>query len=383
MKMRFLTPLFLLLCAVFLCGFAMPNNTGFVEDLEENIDDLKQTDRFLEMKNQWDAQLELQQKFEEEVDRLIRIQDDLERSVVLGAQNLNTKKRLTKEEKKKFLSIYKDMPKTVEEYEKMSQDIKREERKIEPPQKIEDEKFEKLPEPRYLLKKYNSPAGTKNINLRLLITNREVNSIGVVSPSKDKMAYTRVYYNGYNDKVSSEIYYVDLDTTQTPKNRIKNASFMNKNQIKLMDSALKEEYPSLFKTLTIIDWSDDSTKLAIKERIGSSIFGMYQTNLWVYDLATHTSRCLIEVREAVKYQIQKAENINIDDYRWDIIPLGWDAVNKDRIIVCAYAFTKNKSTKFLGLYSVDDKGENTQLLSDKPASVNISANGLMLKEIYD
>ena len=158
---------------------------------------------------------------------------------------------------------------------------------------------------------------------------------------------------------------------------------MNKNQIKLMDSALKEEYPSLFKTLTIIDWSDDSTKLAIKERIGSSIFGMYQTNLWVYDLATHTSRCLIEVREAVKYQIQKAENINIDDYRWDIIPLGWDAVNKDRIIVCAYAFTKNKSTKFLGLYSVDDKGENTQLLSDKPASVNISANGLMLKEIYD
>ena len=61
------------------------------------------------MKQQWDTHLELQQKFEKEVDRMIRVQDDIERGVVLGAQNLNTKKRLTKEEKKKFLSIYKDM----------------------------------------------------------------------------------------------------------------------------------------------------------------------------------------------------------------------------------------------------------------------------------
>ena len=383
MKKRVLAPLVVCLSAVFLCGFTLPSQNGFVDDLEKNFNLVEESEQFLDMKNQWDAQYELQQTFEKEVDRMIRAQDDLERSVVLGAQNLNTKKRLTKEEKKKFLSIYQEMPKTVDEYLEMSKDIKRSERKVEPPQKAEDEKFEKLPEPRYLFKKYNKPAGIQNINLRLLITNREVNSLGVVSPNKDKMAYTRVYYSGYNDKVSSEIFYVDLDMSKTPQNRVKSASYLNKTQIKLMDSALNEEYPSLFKTLTIVDWSEDATKLAIKERIGSSVFGMWQTNLWVYDLNDNTSRCLTEVREAVKYQIRKAQNINIDDYRWDIVPLGWDAENKDRIIVCAYAYTKNKSTKFLGLYSIDIKGETTLLISDKPMAVNVSANGLMLKAIYD
>ncbi len=383
MKKRVVTPLIICFCAVFLCGFTVPNQTGFVEDLEKKLDIVEQSEQFNEMKQQWDAQYELQQTFEKEVDRMIRAQDDLERSVVLGAQNLNTKKKLTKEEKKKFLSVYQDMPKTVDEYLEMSKDIKRSERKVEPPQKAEDEKFEKLPEPRYLFKKYNKPAGVQNINLRLLITNREVNSIGVVSPNKDKMAYTRVYYSGYNDKVSSEVFYVDLDMSKSPKNRVQTASFMNKNQIKLMDSALNEEYPSLFKTLTIIDWSEDATKLAIKERIGSSVFGMWQTNLWVYDLNDNSSRCLTEVREAVKYQIRKAQNINIDDYRWDIVPLGWDAEDKDRIIVCAYAYTKNKSTKFLGLYSIDIKGDSTLLISDKPMAVKVGSNGLMLKAIYD
>lgn len=383
MKKRVLAPLVVCLSAVFLCGFTLPSQNGFVDDLEKNFNLVEESEQFLDMKNQWDAQYELQRTFEKEVDRMIRAQDDLERSVVLGAQNLNTKKKLTKEEKKKFLSVYQEMPKTVDEYLEMSKDIKRSERKVEPPQKAEDEKFEKLPEPRYLFKKYNKPAGIQNINLRLLITNREVNSLGVVSPNKDKMAYTRVYYSGYNDKVSSEIFYVDLDMSKTPQNRVKSASYLNKTQIKLMDSALNEEYPSLFKTLTIVDWSEDATKLAIKERVGSSVFGMWQTNLWVYDLNNNTSRCLTEVREAVKYQIRKAQNINIDDYRWDIVPLGWDAENKDRIIVCAYAYTKNKSTKFLGLYSIDIKGETTLLISDKPMAVNVSANGLMLKAIYD
>lgn len=383
MKQRLIAPLCLCFCALFVCGFALPNKSDFVNDLENNLDYAEQSEQFLEMKQQWDTHLELQQKFEKEVDRMIRLQDDLERRVVLGAQNLNTKKRLTKEEKKKFLSIYRDMPKTVEEYEEMSKDIKRSERKLEAPQKAEDDKFEKLPEPRYLLKKYNNPAGIQNINLRLLITNREVNSIGVVSPNKDRMVYTRVYYTGYNDKVSSELYYVDLDTTKPIQNRIKNASFMTKNQIKLMDSALKEEYPSLFKTLTIVDWSEDATKLAIKERIGSSVFGMWQTNLWVYDFTDNSSRCLTEVREAVKYHVRKNQNIIIDDYRWDIIPMGWDAKDSNRIIVCAYAYTKKKATKFLGLYSVDIKGSNTQLISETPMSVNTSANGLMLKAVYD
>ena len=63
--------------------------------------------------------------------------------------------------------------------------------------------------------------------------------------------------------------------------------------------------------------------------------------------------------------------------------MGWDAKDPNRVIVCAYAYTKKKTTKFLGLYSVDIKGQNTQLISQTPMPVNTSANGLMLKAVYD
>ena len=383
MNTRFLTPLCVSLSVFLLCGFSVQNQNEFVDDLEKNVDILKGSDKFQELNYQHNYQLELQQQFEKDVARMIRAQEDIERSAALGLAN---KKTLTKEEKKEFLAVYKGMPKTVEEYQEMSKDIKRSERKLEAPYKFrseKDDKFEKLPEPRYLLKKYNKPAGIQNINLKNLIDKRDVNSIGVMSPDKDKMAYTRVYYSGYNDKVSSEVYYIELDKTKSPKNRLKTASFMNKNQILLMDSAVKEEYPSLFKTLTIIDWSEDSTKLALKERVGSSVFGMWQTNVWIYDLSNNTAKKLTSVRESVRYHIRKNQNIDIDDYRWDIVPLGWDAAAKNRIIVCAYAYTTKRSTRFLGLYSVDDNNENTQLISDTPMSINTSANGLMLKAVYD
>lgn len=331
----------------------------------------------------YDSWLELQRKFEDEVSEMVRIQDDFERNVILEAQNLSTKKKLTKKEREKLLSSYREMPKTVEEYKIMSKDIKRNQRKIGPAKLSQDEKLVKVPSPRYQIVKYNDPPGSQNIDLRNLVTERQVNSIGVVSPRQDKIAYTTVYYAGYNDKVSSEVFYMDLDTSKPLKQRVKTASFANKTQIKLIDSAVKEEYPSLFKTMTIVDWSADGTKLALKERVGSSVFGIWQTNLWVYDLTTQAAKQLVEVRDAVKYWWKVNNNTDIDEYRWDIVPIGWDEVNPDRVIVCAYGYTDKKTAKFLGLFSVDSKGRNSQMISSVPMSISVSTNGLILKPIAE
>ena len=327
-------------------------------------------------------QFELQKKFEKDVDYALRMQNDLERTMAIDAQALQSKKKLTKKERQKLRDLYVPMPKTVEEYKEMSKDIKRHERLVSTPKVVRDDKIVRLPEPRFILAKYNTPPGTKNIDLRNLRDARYLNSIGIMSPNKDKMVYTVVYYTGYHDKISSEIYVLDLDTNKPPKARLKEVSLLNNTPVKLIDSAIKEEYPTLFKTLTVVDWSEDGQKLAIKERVGSSSFGIWQTNLWVYDLEANTTKQLVEVRDSVKYWLKKNKNITIDDYRWDILPLGWSKDNPDRIIVCAYGIEK-KGTQFLGLYSVDYKGIQSEFMSATPMSVDISANGLYLKRAND
>ncbi len=364
-------------------GF-VPSTGAEVSNMVDNSTDAMVDNLSDAAKEQYMANwLELQRRFESEVDEMIRIQDDFERSMVLGAQNLSTKKNLTKKEKKRLMQTYRKMPKTVEEYKEMSRDIKREQRKVAPAKIIQDEKLVKVPEPRYQIVKYNLPPGVQNIDLRNLVRERQVTSIGVISPKQDKLAFTSVYYAGYNDKVSSEVFYIDLDTSKPIKQRVKTASLMNKKQVKLIDAGVKEEYPTLFRTLTIVDWSQDGTKLAVKERVGSSTFGIWQTNLWVCDLSDNTTKQLVEVRDAVKYWWKENKNVNIDDYRWDIVPIGWDEINPDRIVVCAYAYTDKKNAMFLGIFSVDSKGQNSQLISSSPMSLNISTNGLVLKPIFE
>lgn len=373
----------ILIISVITCGYTLPSSNNDAQMIEDSTEALVESLSDTVKEQYVNSRLELQRKFESEVDEMIRIQDDFERNVVLGAQNLSTKKHLSKKERQRFRESYREMPKTLEEYKEMSRDIKREQRKVGVAKPLQDEKLVKIPEPRYQIVKYNNPPGAQNLDLRNLRGERQINSIGVISPQQDKLAYTSVYYAGYNDKVSSEVFYIELDTSKPLKQRVKTASFVNKKQMKLIDSAMKEEYPTLFKTMTILDWSEDGTKLAVKERVGSSTFGIWQTNLWVYNLTDNSAKQLVEVRDAVKYWWKENQNVNIDDYRWDIVPIGWDEVNPDRVVVCAYAYTKKKSAKFLGLFSVDSKGNSTHMISTSPMSLKISTNGLVLKPIIE
>ncbi len=362
MKVRFLHSFALVVLALMTSAFTFLPNSKL--DLDEQ-----------------DIQQEEQISIDNEKAKRSLVQEEIEREAVLGIQNLETKTHLTRKERKKYRSIYKEMSKTVEEYRELSRDIKREQRKDAKPVVPHNDKLVKIPEPRFVLKKYNSPAGIRNIDLRNLRTQKQINSIGVISPQKDKIAYTTLYYEGHNDKISAEIFYLDLDKNLPLKKAVQNASKVNKSEVKLLETGLKDSYQTLFRTLTILDWSDDGQKLAVKERIGSTSSGLWQTNLWVYDLKENTAKELVEVREAVKYWWLTNRNVYIDDYRWDIVPLGWDEVDKNRLVVGAYAYTNKKTTMYLGLYSVDSDGQNTQLISLHPMSVKISANGLFLKAV--
>lgn len=130
----------------------------------------------------------------------------------------------------------------------------------------------------------------------------------------------------------------------------------------------------------MIDWSKDSQKIAFKEKIGSTFEGIWQTNLYVYNFQTGRLKRLNEVREAIKYWWKANKNIDLVDFMWDIVPMGWDANSPDRLIVYAYGYT-GAAPKFLGAWSIDSEGNRSELLSLEDASFSISANGYMLKAV--
>ena len=71
--------------------------------------------------------------------------------------------------------------------------------------------------------------------------------------------------------------------------------------------------------------------------------------------------------------------VDFDYKRWDIYPMGFDANNENRIVVCAYAYTGDVP-KFLGTWSIDMDGENTKLESLTSATFPVSIIGYKLVE---
>ena len=89
---------------------------------------------------------------------------------------------------------------------------------------------------------------------------------------------------------------------------------------------------------------------------------------------------LPEIREAIKYYWINSENLDLNQIRWDIYPIGWDAINPDRLIVFAYAYT-GENPKYLGAWSVDYLGKRTKQLSLTETGFEVAQNGLSLKLI--
>jgi hypothetical protein len=235
-----------------------------------------------------------------------------------------------------------------------------------------------LPSPQYYFIPCNTLKGEQELDFFGINKLRQVNTQGVISPDKTKMAYTEVYYYPQAKQTSSRLFLITLDTSKFDTDRVLTASIDNKNPSPLIESGMDiKNY--IFSTLTVIDWSADSSKLLVKEKTGKNKGGIWGTNIWVYDFTQNKAINLDAIRKAIVYYWKNERGIFLEDFRWDVVPAGWDAYNPDRVIVYAYGYNYN-AKKFLGTWSIDCNNERSVLLSPDSKDFDISNNGWVLKK---
>lgn len=292
-------------------------------------------------------------------------------------------KIITRSEAFKLAQLENKQPITTEEYLVLSKDVPSHEKKIlkdENRQKTKiEEKIINLPTPRYEFEKYNEAFGKVEVDLVQLKIEKYVRSKPLISSDYSRLVYSKVYYYDTLDQSASEIFYIDLDTNLSPKESILKA--IEKDAISLYKSNMQSVITQLLFTLTPIDFNYDNSKVLFKEKIAHEKQGLWQTNLFVYDFNKNKVTKLTACREAIKYFWLKYKNLDLDNYRYDIFPLGWDNNDDSRIIVFAYLYSSDKSAPFfLGIWSVDCENKLTRLVSLEPVEQNIKLNGYTLKK---
>jgi len=270
---------------------------------------------------------------------------------------------------------------TTDDYEEKSKDIPNVAKEIPEYKLPKDIKMKYVPTPTYKLVLYNNPPGTPELHIQARFKyDHQVNCTGVTSPNMDIMVYPVVYYYASNQCSAGDLFMIVLDQSLSYLDRVKRANIVKRVPTPILstDKDIVEKY--MFRTITPIDFSPDGTKLIAKEKIGNVNDGIWQTNLWVYDFLTQKGRNLSEVRDAIRFYWKNTKNLILDEKRWDITPLGFDENNPDRIIVSAYGYT-GKTPQFLGNWSIDVNGEQSQLLSLFDAKATVSINGLKLAQV--
>ena len=283
----------------------------------------------------------------------------------------------TKSYKKAHPAPVNNMPKTMQEYYRAVNKAAAQNIDIPSPKFEKDSKLVDLPDPSLLLMKYNNPPGLQEINLNDLKKKKQIKSTGVVSPGFDKMVYSTIFYYPSTRTAGSELYLMNLDIEKDLMERIERAH-INEGRKTIYRSQMDSLDLDVQKTLTVIDWSADGKKIAFKEKVSYTPEGLWRTNLLVYNLETGKIKELSEVREAIQYYWRENHNLYLKDYRWDIYPIGWDALNPERIIVFAYAATGEKP-KYLGAWSIDFYGDRAMLMSLTDTNFQVSQNGSCLK----
>ena len=285
------------------------------------------------------------------------------------AKYLNKVKKedLKEEYGRKKLEIHQNPFMTVEEYEMLSapKDKALEEIPIPKPEKPSDMKY--VPVYDYELVRYNNPPGSPEISLTGdFKKRRQQNAQGIVSPDYSILVYPSIYYYYKENVVACDLFVIPLEQKGNALTRIKKANVMHREPDPILSTGKVTEEYGIYRTLTPVDFNLDGTKLLVKEKIGSSSDGIWQTNAIVYDFSTHTSYKLNEIRDAIVY------------YWQEYYPLGFEVQNPDRIVVSAFAYT-GAVPVFLGNWSIDSKGERALLLSLDPKNkVQISMNGVKM-----
>ena len=239
-----------------------------------------------------------------------------------------------------------------------------------------------LPVVEYEFVEYNNPPGTKELDLHKLKEKKQLNLNGVVSPDKTTMVYSEVYFYPDNSQTNCALYQIKLDTSLSGADRILKATIADKKELPLMTSGMDSYDNHIYRTLTVVDWSEDSSRLLVKEKTGEDQRSLWATNVWVYDFDTDKATRLDKLRTAIKDFWKTRTGVYLDDYKWDITPIGWDLNYPDRIIVYAYGYNKELK-KFLGAWSIDYQGRDVSLESlvsqNFGQDFEVSRNGLVLK----
>lgn len=272
---------------------------------------------------------------------------------------------------------------TVEEYEALSRGKSKKEINDEILDKAnmpKDENMVYIPQKKFKLVKYNDPVGSPELTLpRKLNFDRQINAQGIVSGDFTKLVYPAVYYYAQSDCTSCDLFLINLDSSLSDIEKVKKANIVNREEKPLISTSKDIDTKFIFRTLTPIDFSSDNTKLVVKEKIGHRHDGIWKTDLWVYDFKTKEAKKLPQIRDAIVNYWAMAGGVDFDEKRWDIYPMGFDANNENRIILCAYAYT-GEVPKFLGTWSIDINGENAKLESLSGSSFPVSIVGYRLAQ---
>ncbi len=236
----------------------------------------------------------------------------------------------------------------------------------------------KLPIMQYTLAKYNDYPGLNELNFKDITQQRQINTQGVISPNRRQMVYSEIYYYPQLNRISSSIYNIDLKQSRSTIRNVMKASIKDRDNSPLLTTGLNSSESQIFRTLTVVDWSADGSKLLIKEKAGETQGGIWATYIWVYDFKTQTASKIAITREAVKHFWEANKGINLEKYRWDVNPIGWDLYNPTRIVFDAYGYDKSER-KFLGTFSTDYYEQTTLLLTlEEKKDIKVSKNGLVM-----
>lgn len=287
------------------------------------------------------------------------------------------------------------MVQTVQEWQERATDIKMEHRITEPYKEPPNPKLVEKLDWQTFFEKYNSAPGSRELNLEKLYANKSVRSLGVISPDFKLMAYTECYFHPSSKQTASAFYIYPLDTSKGKKQRVLEANvFAGAKKTPLISTTNETLKNALFSSLTVVDWSKDNSKVLLKEKIGSFYDGIYQTNVWVYflnnkeDKKSSTGaiypygRKYERLNETIKQYWFYTDRLNLNQYRWNIKPLGFLAENENIVVCVAHTYdAKNKEHVFLGSWSVDILTGEVNLLSTRASdNFEISTNGLVINK---
>ena len=237
-----------------------------------------------------------------------------------------------------------------------------------------------VPQKTYKLVKYNEPVGSPELSLpRKLNFDRQINAQGIVSGDKSMLVYPAVYYYAQSDCTTCDLFVIKLDPSLTDTEKVMQANVVQKDEKPLISTDKDIDTKYIFRTLTPIDFSSDDKKLVVKEKVGHRHDGIWKTDLWVYDFELNKATKIPQIRDAIINYWAQTEKLDFDENRWDIYPMGFDANDDNRVIVCAYAYTGDVP-KFLGTWSIDVDGNNSKLEDLDGNSVSVSVIGYRLAE---